>query len=41
VVVGWSTPNRPRKRPLLPLLLNTSTISVHLLNEGAHKLIQG
>jgi hypothetical protein len=34
-------PSRPRQRPLLPLLLDTSTISILLLNRGAHKLIQG
>jgi hypothetical protein len=40
VVLGWSTPSKPRQRPLLPLL-NTSATSVLLLNGGAHKLIQG
>jgi hypothetical protein len=34
-------PSRPRHRPLLPLLLNMSAVSVLLLNRGAHKLIQG
>jgi hypothetical protein len=34
-------PSRPRQRPLLPLLLHTSTTSVLLLNRGSHKLIQG
>jgi hypothetical protein len=41
VVLGWSAPSRPRKRLLLPLLLNTSMASVLLLNRGAHKLVQG
>jgi hypothetical protein len=41
MVLGRSTPSRPKQRPLLPLLLNTSTTSVLLLNRGAHKLIQG
>jgi hypothetical protein len=41
VVLGWSAPSRPRQRALLPVLLNTSTTSVLLLNRGAHKLVQG
>jgi hypothetical protein len=39
--MGGAPPSRPRQRPLLPLLLDTSTISILLLNRGAHKLIQG